>query len=282
MARRAELFSVVEPMVQFDEVMAASDIDVLNTLTRESRDAALLAQRDRTHPGMHDWPFTIETGDRVERIVATAEASGASVIILGLGAHGLTARLLQRETAVRVMRASPSPSWPCLTMRGRPAQCPGGDRLHRIEWTAQRGPHSGLLGTEGRLYLAHVTPRIPMPLADSRQWDDLTGAGVLSRLSVLAKRLAPPPGVEIEFGRCTGNRLTSCWRSPTSVTLTSLPPARTANRLSSGSCSGACRRRWSVPRGALCSSRPRTGRRRRRLTSTGATPSIQRPISRAL
>ena len=196
---RAELFSVVEPMVQFDEVMAASDIDVLNTLTRESRDAALLAQRDRTHPGIHDWPFTIETGERVERIVAAAEASGASVIILGLGAHGLTARLLQRETAVRVMRAA---RIPVLAVPNDAWGVPHG-ALAAIDFTAssERAARAalGLLGAEGRLYLAHVTPRIPMPLADSQQWDDLTGPSVLSRLSVVAKRLAPPPGVEIEL-----------------------------------------------------------------------------------
>jgi nucleotide-binding universal stress UspA family protein len=194
-----ELFSVVEPMPQFDEMVAASDIDLLTSITRDSRNAALLAQRDRTHPGMRDWPFTIQTGDRVERIVETAESIRASFIVLGLGAHGLTARLLQRETAVRVMRASRTP---VLAVPNDAWGVPH-SALAAIDFTAssERAARAalGLLGTEGRLYLAHATPRIPMPLADSRQWDDLTGAGVLSRLSVLAKRLAPPPGVEIEF-----------------------------------------------------------------------------------
>jgi nucleotide-binding universal stress UspA family protein len=194
-----ELLSVVEPLVQFDEMVAPTDIDLLTSVMSESRSAALLAQRDRTHPGMRDWPFTIETGDRVQRIVETAESMRASFIVLGLGAHGLAARLLQHETAVRVMRAARTP----VLAVPNDAWGFSHSALAAIDFTAssERAARAALalLGAEGTLYLAHVTPRIPMPHADSRQWDDLTGPGVLSRLSALAKRLAPPPGVEIEF-----------------------------------------------------------------------------------
>jgi nucleotide-binding universal stress UspA family protein len=197
---RAELFSVVEPIVQWDEdIVAAQNVDALTTLTQESRDAALHEQRDRTHPGTPNWPFTIDTGDRVERIVACAEGIGASVIILGLGAHGLSARLLQRETAVRVMRAArtpvlavPSDAW------GVPHSA-----LAAIDFTAssERAARTALslLGTEGTLYLTHVTPRVPMPQADSRDWGAMNEPGVLARLAGLAKRLAAPPGVQIEY-----------------------------------------------------------------------------------
>jgi nucleotide-binding universal stress UspA family protein len=101
---------VVEPILPFaDTTVAAADVESLTTITHESREVSLRAQRDRTHPGTRDWPFVIDTGDRIERIVESADASGASLIILGLGAHGVTARLLGRETAVRVMRAARTP-----------------------------------------------------------------------------------------------------------------------------------------------------------------------------
>lgn len=197
---QARLYSVVEPLPLHDaDGVDVRDIDSLTTITRESRDAALRAQRDRTHPGTREWPFTIDTGDRVERIVAEADDSGVSVIVLGLGAHGLTARLLQRETAVRVMRtahvpvlAVPNDAW------GVPHSA-----LAAIDFTAS-SEHAAraaleLLGNEGTLYLAHVTPRIPMPQADSRQWDEAAQPGVLYRLETLARRLDVPHGVEVEY-----------------------------------------------------------------------------------
>ena len=197
---RAELFSVVEPLLHHDEDgVSIADIDSLTNVTQESRFAALLAQRDRTHPGTQEWPFTIETGGRVERIVDVADTMGASLIILGLGAHGVTARLLQRETAVRVMRATrtdvlavPRHAW------GVPHSA-----LAAIDFTAssERAARTALalLGQEGTLYLAHVTPRIPMPQADSRQWNAGPEPDVLTRLAALTARLAPPPGVAIQY-----------------------------------------------------------------------------------
>jgi nucleotide-binding universal stress UspA family protein len=202
---RAELFSVVEPIIRFADDGIAADAESLTSLTLESRDAALRAQRDRTHPGTRDWPFTLDTGDRVERIVETADARGASIIILGLGAHGIAARLAQRETAVRVMRSArvpvlavPSDAW------GVPHTA-----LAAIDFTesSERAARAALalLGQEGKLYLAHVTPRIPIPQADSRQWDDVTQPTALPRLVAMAKRLAPPPGVEVEYVKLSGD-----------------------------------------------------------------------------
>jgi nucleotide-binding universal stress UspA family protein len=197
---RADLFSVVEPLPPQDAIgIQASDIDSLTLVARESRDEALLAQRDRTHPGIRHWPFTVHIGDRVERIVGAADANGAWITILGLGAHGLNARLLQRETAIRVMRAARTPVLAVPNdVWGVPHRA-----LAAIDFTAS-SEHAAraalrLLGNEGTLYLAHVTPRIPIPRADSRGWDETATPGVLARLEILAKRLDRPRGVEIEY-----------------------------------------------------------------------------------
>lgn len=85
LARRDEvpvdLLSVVEPLVVYSaDGIAASDVDRLTSISRESLEAALRAQRDRTHPGAVDWPYTIDVGGRVDRIVAkpNAVAPGSS------------------------------------------------------------------------------------------------------------------------------------------------------------------------------------------------------------
>ena len=56
-----------------------------------------------------------------------------------------------------------------------------------------------LLGDEGTLYLAHVTPRVAIPQGDSRTWDEITTGGVSSRLEAVKRRLRPRPGVRVEF-----------------------------------------------------------------------------------
>ena len=66
----ADLLSVVEPMpVLPNDALVMPDIQHLNTVAREGRAETMLKQRDRTHPGIRDWPFDIEDGPRVETIV---------------------------------------------------------------------------------------------------------------------------------------------------------------------------------------------------------------------
>jgi nucleotide-binding universal stress UspA family protein len=197
---RAELVSVVEPMALPDlDGIPMPDVEHLMALTRESRAATLLKQRDRTHPGTHEWPFDIKTGPRVETIVANAERCGASLVLMGLGAHGVSARLLQRETALRVIRSA---SVPVLALPSTAWGVPH-SALAAVDFTessedAARAALS-LLGSEGSLYLAHVQPRVNIPQGDSRPWEEITWSGVLPKLDALARRLAPPPGIHIEY-----------------------------------------------------------------------------------
>jgi nucleotide-binding universal stress UspA family protein len=196
----ADLLSVVEPMPVFPtEAGIMPDVTHLNDLAREGRAEALLRQRDRTHPGIRDWPFDMETGPRVEMIVARAERADAALILLGIGEHGVGARLMQRETAVRVMRAArcpvlalPSDAW------GVPHSV-----VVAVDFT-ESSDHAALtamslLGHRGTLYLAHVLPRVVIPQGDPRPFDEVTGTdGTIARLQALERRLAPPPGIRIE------------------------------------------------------------------------------------
>jgi nucleotide-binding universal stress UspA family protein len=175
------------------------DDRALMAIARETREAALLTQRDRTHPGIKEWPFTVDVGERVDAILAHAVSRNASLILLGLGAHGVGARLRQRETALRVIRAAgkpvlavPSDAW------GVPHSV-----LAAIDFTASSELAAKaaveLLGGEGTLYLAHVTPRVPIPQGDPRTWGEITTTAVLPKLEAVGRRLDVPPGLHVEY-----------------------------------------------------------------------------------
>jgi nucleotide-binding universal stress UspA family protein len=203
---RADMLIVVDPLPITDlDGVPRPDTESLLHITRESTVAALLAQRDRTHPGIREWPFDIDVGPRVEAIVANAERRNASLILLGLGAHGLGARLMQRETALRVIRASPMP---VLALPSHAWGVPH-SAVAALDFTASSEDAAraalALLGGEGTLYLAHVTPRVPIPQGDSRTWDEITSSAVLPTLDAVARRLAPPSGVQIEYVSLQGD-----------------------------------------------------------------------------
>ena len=196
----ADLFSVVEPPPFVDlDGTPIPDTDQLVAIAREARGTMLLAQRDRTHPGIHDWPYTLAVGPRVETIVERARETGASMILLGLGAHGVAARLSMRETALRVIRtagkpvlAVPSDAW------GVPHSV-----LVATDFTAS-SEHAAraaleLLGGEGTLYIAHVTPRVAIPQGDTRSWDEIMTGAVIPKLEALVRRLDPSPAIRVEY-----------------------------------------------------------------------------------
>ena len=203
---KADVFSVVEapPFVALDGT-PVPDLERLVEIAVEERGITLLAQRDRTHPGMHDWPYELVVGPRVETIVDRARATGASFILLGLGAHGLGARLSQRETALRVIRAAglpvlalPSDAW------GVPHSA-----LVAVDFTAS-SEHAAraaldLLGQDGTLYVAHVTPRLAIPQGDARSWDEIRNGAVTPKLEEVVQRLEPSPGTRIEYVHLHGD-----------------------------------------------------------------------------
>src|SRR5262245_5023173 len=105
----AAFLSVVEPLAFTEDGTALLDAESLTRLAIEERDGELTAQRTRTWPDRVAWPCAIHVGNRVDEIVAHAQHHGASLITLGLGSHGVVARLLHRETALRVIRAASTP-----------------------------------------------------------------------------------------------------------------------------------------------------------------------------
>lgn len=65
------------------------------------------AQRDRL--GDKSWTVEVRSGDPATTIGKLAKESGARMILVGLGGHGVAARLFGNETALRLMRISQVP-----------------------------------------------------------------------------------------------------------------------------------------------------------------------------
>jgi nucleotide-binding universal stress UspA family protein len=56
-----------------------------------------------------------------------------------------------------------------------------------------------LLGGEGTLYLAHVTPRVPIPQGDPRTWGEITTSAVVPKLEAIARHLGASPAIRVEY-----------------------------------------------------------------------------------
>ena len=196
----AAFLSVVEPMAFAEhEGSTPADAERLTRLAIEGREGELAAQCVRTFPGDRRWPYAIHAGDRVDEIVNHARHHDASLIVLGLGSHGVLARLLRRETALRVVRTAPVP---VLAVPSDAAEIPR-SALVAIDFTpaSEDAARAALevLGERGTLYFAHATPRIVIPQGDSRAWGEPGIADVLGRLEAIARRLDIPAGVQVEF-----------------------------------------------------------------------------------
>ena len=196
----AALISVVEtPTFAEHDGSSPADAERLTRLAIEAREGELTAQRERTHPGCRGWPFAIHVGNRVDEIVRFAVDHGASLIALGLGSHGLIARLTQRETALRVARATTTP---ILAVPGDARGLPR-SAIAAIDFSSSSEQAAcavvDLLGGEGTLYLAHVTPRIAIPQGDSRPWGEPAATEVLGRLEAVGRRLGASDGLQIEY-----------------------------------------------------------------------------------
>jgi nucleotide-binding universal stress UspA family protein len=195
-----QMLSVVEPPEVYDvDGIIAHDAAALASLMREARREQLLAQRDRTFPAASDWPAAIETGERVRHITAAAGTERAGLILLGLGEHGMSARLLARETALRVIRAA---TIPVLAVPPDAWGVPH-SAIAAIDFTAssERAARAALdlLGGEGKLYLAHVEPRIAIPQGDPHSSAEQTAPWMLDRLRDIQRRLDVPLDVKVEL-----------------------------------------------------------------------------------
>ena len=236
----AAFLSVVDPMTfAEDEGSTPADADRLTRLAIEGREGELAAQRARTLAGDRPWPYAIHIGDRVDEIVNHARHHDASLIVLGLGSRGVLARLLHRETALRVIRTAPVP---VLAVPSGAAEIPR-SAVVAIDFTpaSEDAARAALevLGGHGTVYFAHATPRIAIPQGDSRPWEGPAVADVLSRLEVSARRLDIPAGVQVELvslrGEPADELLTFATQHHVDLIATGAPGQSAVGRIALGS-----------------------------------------------
>lgn len=196
----AAFVSVVEPMAFAEhDGSTPADTERLTRLAIEGREGELAAQRARTFPTHRPWPYAIHVGGRVDEILKFGQHHTASLIVLGMGSHGVLARLMRRETALRVIRSA---RVPVLVVPSDAHELPQ-TAVVGIDFTPASEDAAravlNVLGEQGTLYLAHVTPRIVIPQGDSRPWGEPAVTEVLGRLEAVARRLDAPGGVNVEF-----------------------------------------------------------------------------------
>ena len=105
--------SVIVVSVQPPTPMAAPEMQMslppdLEADRREALRVQVVDQLDRVGID-EDWPLEVSTGDPAATIVKAAKRHGASLVIMGLGEHGLFDRLLGDETVLRVLRLGTVP-----------------------------------------------------------------------------------------------------------------------------------------------------------------------------
>jgi len=86
------------------------DVEVISEIEEDlKRDALATVTHQVTLGGDESWPINLETGNPATRISSFAERNDAGLIVLGLGGHGVAARLFGSETALRLVRISTTP-----------------------------------------------------------------------------------------------------------------------------------------------------------------------------
>ncbi len=155
-------------------------------------------QRRRLVPRAERWPVTFEEGDASRVIAGVAADRTGSLIIMGLGHHGMVERMVGRELALDVIRDGAAPVL---------AVHPELPRLPRFALVAlDFSPASieaarlaqYLLGGCGTLYLAFVRPVTAVPLAEPAPWEVPSEQMLRVLFGEVRRSLGAPEGVTLE------------------------------------------------------------------------------------
>ena len=133
--------------------------------------------RDRTEAqlrevmGEHEWPLATRIGAPAVHIAREAAARGARFVVLGMGRHGLRARVTGRETVLQTLRLSSTPVLAVPPEGGVLPRC----ALVAVDFSraSVRAARlaAELLQPDGELMLVHV----------ARGWSDARGGAEIVR-----------------------------------------------------------------------------------------------------
>jgi nucleotide-binding universal stress UspA family protein len=146
------------------------------------------------------WPITAELGSPAPSIVRLAQATHASLIVLGLGRHALADRLFGSETALRVMRLAHVPVLAVpADARELPRSAVVAVDFSDFSCDAARTA-AEILAPGGQLHLAHVFGRSSpeAPWVGGTEWTDAYHASVELQLAELAREFAGAADLRVE------------------------------------------------------------------------------------
>jgi nucleotide-binding universal stress UspA family protein len=168
--QRVELIAVHPPLP-----LVAAEVQLASTPSVDAEACATLLEQvelqlTRLRTG-RDWAVRVVTGDPAATIVNVAEAHGASMIIMGLGGHGIVDRIIGDELVLRVLRLGTTPVLAAApTFVGLPSRA-----VAAIDFTTSsvRALRCALdiVKPGGRISLAHVVSRD----LDPSNWMDANG-----------------------------------------------------------------------------------------------------------
>ncbi len=204
------IVSVLEPSgyVAGGAALTVPDVYVpidpaLDAFRRDDRRRQVRAQMNRLGV-VGSWPVDIREGILASEIAERALEVGAGLIIVGLTRHSLLDRVLGRERALNIVRASPVPvlAVPC-DLPGRPARIVVGVDFTPASLDAARAAFAVSSG-DAMVQLVHVRAtetRAPDVLAE---WHANYQSALDGNFALLESQVDVPPGVQFEHHALSG------------------------------------------------------------------------------
>lgn len=150
------------------------------------------------------WELRLEFGRPAPVIVEVAKRHQASLVVLGLGEHGLIGRMFGAETAAYVARHA---TVPVLAVHRRAWSRPQ-VALVAVDFSdaSVRAAREALalLEPPGRLHLVHVKWSYNASSIADSAWENAYAAGADSEFAKLSAKLGAHPGIEITTSLLTG------------------------------------------------------------------------------
>ena len=168
------------------------------TVPTHRRRLQLRGQVDKAAGRRTDWPIAVERGIPAQIIAEEAKRRGSSLIALGLLPHNVFDRLMNRSTALAVVRQATVPVLAVTPGLSRaPRRIVVAIDFSRASLRAARVA-LGLLPDGGTLLLTHVTPDFRRASETTEGWEIVYSQGIAAAMTRLQEELKAPPEVRIE------------------------------------------------------------------------------------
>ncbi len=201
-----EVLTVLEPLPVYEggyvPALPYGEIDEARERERSARVRKQLLALGEVDS---DWPLELGRGRAAETLAARAVASGARLVVVGIGRHRPVDRLLGSETALQLVRRSPvpvlavHPSAPAL-----PRRVLVGTDFSASSGRALRVALS-LMGAGGELDVVHVQPAVELPGEAERDWTVGYAREIDAQFARLLASLQLPRGVRVRTERVEGD-----------------------------------------------------------------------------